>query len=403
MKVDAIVGANYGDEAKGLFTDYLAQHNSVVIRYNGGAQAGHTVVTPNGVRHIFSHFCAGTFKGAASHLSQFFVCNPILFNREQQLLAAKGVYPQVSIDPRCIVTTPYDMLINQVVEKHRNLKRHGSCGIGFGETIERNTTELFKLTIQDLFNDTSLRKKLKIIAQEYVPFRLNKIMDADIDAFTWKILYSEDVIKNYLNDCENFIKSIKISGVPKTEHIIFEGAQGLLLDQDHINFPYVTRSNTGSKNILSIMDELNLDTVDVYYATRSYVTRHGAGPLDNEIPVAPYSKIEDKTNVPNDYQGTLRFAPLDLNVLEGAINADIGCNDRIIPHLAMSCLDQLNQAGRIIQDGETFYVPKVDFFDNVVSRISFEDSSSLESWGPTRNDIRRNDGRTNIDMRILRA
>ena len=80
----AVIGAGYGDEGKGLFTDYFAnQHNdSIICRSNGGAQAGHTVVTPNGIRHVFSHLGAGSFSDKPTFLSEHFICNPLLFKKE---------------------------------------------------------------------------------------------------------------------------------------------------------------------------------------------------------------------------------------------------------------------------------------------------------------------------------
>src|SRR4051812_30640034 len=98
MRVSAVIGANYGDEGKGLVTDYLAEEGegAVVVRFNGGAQAGHTVVTPEGKRHVFHHFGSGTFRKARTHLSRFFISNPALFRPEFEALADQE--PVVSVD-----------------------------------------------------------------------------------------------------------------------------------------------------------------------------------------------------------------------------------------------------------------------------------------------------------------
>ncbi len=138
-----VIGAQFGDEGKGRVTDHYAAEvggDGIVIRFNGGAQAGHTVVTPDGLRHVFSHVGSGAFAGAATFLSRFFVSNPILFLKEMAILAAKGVELRIYVDPHGPVTTPYDMMINQIVERERGGNRHGSCGVGFGETIERSLT-----------------------------------------------------------------------------------------------------------------------------------------------------------------------------------------------------------------------------------------------------------------------
>ena len=84
-KAYAVIGANFGDEGKGLMTDYFCRTNDnpIDIRINGGAQAGHTVCTPEGERHIFSHIGAGYFAGADTYLSEFFIANPMLFVKEK--------------------------------------------------------------------------------------------------------------------------------------------------------------------------------------------------------------------------------------------------------------------------------------------------------------------------------
>src|SRR5262249_12200450 len=147
-----IIGANLGDEGKGLLTDFhaAAAPGALIVRFNGGAQAGHTVVTPDARRHVFSHFGSGSFAGAATYLSRFFVSHPTLFLRERAQLAALGLAPTVHVDPRSPITTPYDMLINQAVETARAGARHGSCGIGFGETIQRGLAPRLALQVGDL-------------------------------------------------------------------------------------------------------------------------------------------------------------------------------------------------------------------------------------------------------------
>src|SRR5262249_21460952 len=149
-----VIGANFGDEGKGLAVDSLVARdpNAAVIRFNGGAQAGHTVVAEDGRRHGFSHFGAGAFLGAATFLSRFFVVQPSIFATEAAELAGMGVRPVVFVDPDAKVTPPFDVFINQGVEEPRGGARHGSVGIGFGETIER--FELgYPLAVRDLGDD----------------------------------------------------------------------------------------------------------------------------------------------------------------------------------------------------------------------------------------------------------
>lgn len=155
--IKIVCGANFGDEGKGLMTDYFCHQatskgeNCIVVMSNGGAQRGHTVVTPDGIKHIFKHFGAGTFAGAATYCPEEFIINPMTFRKEYDEL---GYLPRTYIHRNCKWTTPYDMFINQIVEETRDNKRHGSCGMGIWETIcryERNphTLSIFNFAMLD--------------------------------------------------------------------------------------------------------------------------------------------------------------------------------------------------------------------------------------------------------------
>jgi len=311
MRARAVIGANFGDEGKGLVTDYLcATYGAeMVVRFNGGAQAGHTVVTPDGDRHIFSHFGSGTLCGVPTFLSQFFVCNPILFLKEFDELVALGIEPTVYAHPNCLVTTFADMIINQKIEDARD-KRHGSCGIGVNETIMRSDLLPLKITMSDLWNNISLKTRLSEICGKYAEFRCGE-----------QIGNAEAMIVEFERRCERFASLVHPLGIAQCKgEILFEGAQGLLLDQDNKEFfPHLTRSNTGMKNVRTLCAQAGIDDVDIYYVSRTYLTRHGAGPLPGETPTMQF---DDETNTEHPYQGRLRFAPLDMDALMRRCAAD---------------------------------------------------------------------------------
>lgn len=354
-RAKVIIGAGYGDEGKGLLTDFhaaAAGPDALVVRFNGGAQAGHTVVAPDGRRHVFSHVGSGAFAGVPTFLSRFFVANPMLFQREVAALAAVGVMPTVIVDRRAPITTPWDMLVNQAIETARGTARHGSCGIGFGETIERNLDARFALTMADLATRDRLTATLDGIRRVYLPGRLARLGLSASWAGLRDIALSEDLFENYLRDIEAFGAGVAVDdggAVARARTVIFEGAQGLLLDQDRGAFPHVTRSNTGLRNVLALAGEAGIAALDVTYVTRAYVTRHGAGPLPHELAGPPDGLVRDTTNVANAWQGSLRYAWLDLDALRQAIAADLSdapASIRVASHLAITCLDQLG--GRII-------------------------------------------------------
>src|SRR5262245_5598094 len=171
-----VIGANFGDEGKGLAVDTVvaSDPDAAVIRFNGGAQAGHTVVAADGRRHVFSHFGAGTLRGAATFLSRFSVLQPSIVSREASELAWIALKPLVFVDPDAQVTTPFDVFINQWVEATRGSARHGSVGVGFGETIERYELG-HALTVRDLGDDQCILEILTRIREVWLPIRLAKL------------------------------------------------------------------------------------------------------------------------------------------------------------------------------------------------------------------------------------
>ena len=255
-----VIGAQFGDEGKGRVTDHYAAEvgrNGIVIRFNGGAQAGHTAVTPDGLRHVFSHVGSGALAGVATFLSRFFVSNPILFLKEMAILATKGVEPTIYVDPQSPVTTPYDMMINQIVERERGGDRHGSCGVGFGETIERNLTPARALTVADLADRSGLTAKLNLIRRDYAPARLARLGFAAAFARNADLFLSDAILEHFVEDTGRFLQAITVAdarAATRGRHLLFEGAQGLLLDQDRGFFPHVTRSNTGLRNVLVLAE-----------------------------------------------------------------------------------------------------------------------------------------------------
>lgn len=328
MKARAVIGANFGDEGKGLVVDYLCQTGGeVVVRFNGGAQAGHTVVTPEGLRHVFGHFGSGTFYGVPTFLSQFFVINPVAFFREEAALEAQGVTAQVFAHPDCLVTTFADMMINQHKERMRGDKPHGSCGLGVHETMQRSGVAELKITMSDLWNRAgSLPKKLEEICDRYARFR------------TGKMIVEPDMFRVYLEMCERLAQRVHPAGIGQCKDPIFEGAQGLLLDQNNKEFrPHLTHSSTGMKNVLALCAQAGITGVEKYYVSRTYLTRHGAGPLPGEDPKLSY---EDLTNVPHPFQGALRFAPLDYGALKRRCFEDAGGNYNLV----LTHCDQLEPA-----------------------------------------------------------
>jgi len=397
-KAKAIIGGGYGDEGKGLFTDYFSRETegtACVVRFNGGAQAGHTVQLPDGRRHIFSHFGSGTYAGLPTYLSSYFVCNPITFMREYDELRHDKVLPKVAVAPTCPVTTPYDMMLNQIVEQARGPNRHGSVGVGFGETLERQDRAPYVLRVRDLKYEDIIRHKLEKIRTEWFPARLAELNVTKLDE-SWKDhLTDENIFENYLMDCQKFLmrtEQADLSSLKEYDELLFEGAQGLCLDQNYGRFPHVTRSNTGLKNVVALSERLGIEELDAYYLTRSYMTRHGAGPLPHELMRLPYRKIVDLTNRSHPFQGPLRFAWLDVDLFRKAVHRDwkeqtSSVNLRV--HLGMSCLDQIDGPAVYVQGG--LYQEGSPESLVETTRQSLGALTSFSSFGPTSTTVRKMD------------
>lgn len=394
LKANIIIGANLGDEGKGLITDFYASQfsNSLIVRHNSGAQAGHTVTTATGQRHVFGHIGAGSFAGSPTYLSRFFVCNPLLFRKEYKKLSKQCAVPKIFVDTAALVSTPYDMMINQLVEEWRGKQRHGSCGVGFGETIERNLYPRYQIKACDLANLNSFLQKLIIIRTEWLPQRLLALGIAKIPPTWVERIENLSILEDYIDATSFFLRYTQPSrGLPQGfNQIICEGAQGLLLDQDHPWFPHVTRSSTGIQNAMIILDEAGIKDVCVTYITRSYLTRHGAGPLPFEIKQKPYEKIVDATNITNDYQGALRFAWLDIDRVAQAITNDLATNPtkiKPVVGLAVSCVDQIDSnLASFVENGKISQATPDIFLQKLYTATNA--SFGLASYGPTRQDVK---------------
>ena len=357
MLATIVIGANYGDEGKGLMTDYFCSKKStdLVVRFNGGAQAGHTVVTPEGKRHVFSHFGSGTFLGIPTYLYKYFVVNPIKFREEYETL--KDEKPVVYIDSRCYITTPYDMLYNQYLEEMRGNTKHGSCGMGIGATMARYEDYFApKITIYDYSCIEEIRE-----------YYLEKIGRGISEKYL-ELFHNQNLLTRYKEDI-GFLLCHAIFSVkpPKFNHAIFEGAQGLALDQNMGRFPYVTRSNTGMRNVIKCQREWKFDIDEIVYVTRSYLTRHGADPYFEEWDGMP-DTITDNTNVDNTWQGALRYSDMyaqDWHAMQERIDLDLnsnGIHNREKVSVALTHWDQY--ANMSLAEGK------------------------YTSYGPTRNDVK---------------
>jgi adenylosuccinate synthase len=360
----AVIDLTYGDSGKGSFVAYLCSlmENPMVVRYSGGHQAGHTVVKDD-LRHVFSSFGSGTLQGVPTYWSEQCVFYPVAFMNELVELREKGITPKIFVNGKCPVTTPDDIAANKVWDKE---KKHGSCGVGFGKTLEREE-KYYSLLVEDLQFPSVFIQKLKQI-REYYNLPAYNMTDIDMTSFMFACY----------EICDH-ITIVNSDFITKMHNVIYEGSQGLMLDKNIGYFPHVTRANVGS-NALPMNPDI------VYYITRAYGTRHGNGPLANEKRSHNIKVNPNETNVTN-YQGEFRRAILDLDTLKYAICKDQSyAKERM---LVITCLDHVENDLRFTHNGDIIYSSNErEFVTKICNILGFkevfisksEDFQYIEKW-----------------------
>jgi adenylosuccinate synthase len=350
-----VLGLGFGDEGKGLTVDFLcaqalaAGRRPLVVRFNGGQQAGHTVVLADGRRHVFSGFGAGTLRGVPTYWSAACTFSPAPVLREYAALLALGTQPRLLVDARCPVTTHYDVLYNRALEAERGAARHGSCGVGFGATVARHQESPLRLYAQDLRFPAVFTYKLRQI-RTYYEAKIAAETSFDFHQFDHDgedqrfAAYAAELAALHQQQLLQLTRAEEIFAPDAPwQSYIFEGAQGILLDMDFGLFPHVTRSRTTSANALDLLKAhatTLLATTEIYYVSRAYHTRHGAGPFPPEAPISLINNAGE-TNQPNDHQGSFRTGPLSVELLNYALSCDANFSAGLPRHLVLTCLDQL--------------------------------------------------------------
>lgn len=312
----AVVGNNYGDEGKGLAVDYLtlSGHN-LVVRHNGGAQAGHTVDRKD-KRFVFHELSSGSFNGADTYWADTFF--PDLYKLEEEINELSLVSSErvkIYASPLCNMTLIYDAYLNQKREESRGEEKHGSCGMGIWEATKRSGNG-YAFTLGDIssLSVSDIARKLKAIEDEYMSLKLRNFsirepLELDV------VKYAE-ILKNALekyvilvDEEAEFFKSY--------DNVVFEGGQGLMLDTVREDlWPHTTCSRTNISNPVAILDRHEMKLDEAVYVTRTYLTRHGAGPFRED----PELHFDDETNVPNPWQDNIRFGRFE-SVFEPACRA----------------------------------------------------------------------------------
>jgi adenylosuccinate synthase len=375
------VGMGFGDEGKGATVDYLCRRYDakLVVRYSGGAQCAHNVVTPEGVRHPFAQFGSGTFAGVPTWLGEQVIIDPITMVNEAKVLEACGInrpFTKLQFHPRCLVATPLHAYVNHRTEISEG---NGSCGMGIGATrkywLKYGLDAIFA---EDLGSGECL-KKLELMRQRMLlgvhknyrePLPGDFHQD-DINETYEKSLAIQHVLQGYMHQQVESEWDYRIRpqaliseqpefvgpGVRRywdePQVIVFEGAQGVLLDENHGYHPHTTWSDVTPRfawEMCKSADQplgFSFDSVSTIGITRCYATRHGAGPFptqisrgDRDIADIRLSFMKDVGNPEKHWQGSMRFGLLDIPMLQYA--AKIIRKTCPLDYLAVNCLDEMD-------------------------------------------------------------
>ena len=277
-----IIGAQWGDEGKGKIVDHLCNNYDVVLRFQGGHNAGHTIIVDNN-KFILSILPSGLIRNKMCIIGSNVVIDPIHFINEIKILKKKKINisnANLKIANNASILMPFHSVIDKIREKKLSKKKIGTTGRGIGPCYEDKIARR-GLKIYDLENLETLKFRLKNLVNFHNTFLKNSSRK-DVISFNenLKLLKSiRKIILSFAVDVSDFINSKKIIN----KKLLFEGAQGLMLDIDHGTYPYVTSSNTlPAVAALS----LGLDPSKIGHilgVVKAYTTRVGEGPFPSEI------------------------------------------------------------------------------------------------------------------------
>jgi adenylosuccinate synthase len=309
---------------------------AAVVRCNGGAQAAHNVVV--GPRHhTFSQFGSGTFAGTPTVLSRHMLVEPIALAAEARALASVGVADPLRllhIDARALLTTPIHVAANRAREDARGAGRNGSCGKGIGETAAYALDHPDAPTVGDCLRPNALRRKLADLAGHYRPL-LGCAADR-VDLAELVAMYREFAAAVRISDDGD------LAELGRRGRLVCGGAQGVLLDEWRGFHPHTTWSTVEPSTARALLAGLGR-TGHVLGVTRTYTTRHGAGPLPTERP-ALAALLPEPHNDTGRYQGPFRVGDLDEVLLRYGVAACDGVDGLAVTHL--DAVARAGSAGR---------------------------------------------------------
>ena len=327
-EIKVVIGSTFGDEDKGNVVQWLCKQalaegkRVAVLRYSGGPQAAHTICN-NGTKHICSTYGSGVLLDVPTYLGPNVFVDPISAKKERQSLYSKGISSPIlrTFYPYFFnFITPYDVYFNQ---HDPETLRNGTCGKGVNAAYERINC----MPIHERPEDN--------LEQSYLYYRDYKNMDIEL---------SDNLKQEYINSYKWFSRTT-VSSLNELDYdvLILEGSQGLLLDAEYGFNPHTTPSRVGLNGCKTFINSNS--TMEAYFVTRTYTTRHGNG-YDPKFPITiPDWKYE--SNIDNQFQGKFKTGMLEIKLLQRAFdrhNIINTCKEyKISPRLVVTHTDLIDK------------------------------------------------------------
>ena len=369
----AVIGLQWGDEGKGKIVDYLSEDFDLVVRYQGGNNAGHTVIVDD-TTYKLNLIPSGVIRGKICFLGQGVVLDPNHFSNEYDQIKKKINNPEIYLSSNISLILEYHKQLDKINESILNTeKKIGTTSKGIGpayqDKVGRKSIKLY-----DLKSKKIIEEKMHSIKKFYDPilesFNESKI---NIEQIIQDLLIFYDVVNELIVDNSQIKKEFK------NKKILFEGAQGALLDLDHGSYPFVTSSNTVSSNIV-IGSALQVDyqTVGIF---KAYATRVGNGPFPSEL----FDDIGDYIAEKGVEIGTVtkrkrRCGWLDL------VSLKYSCEINRVNELCMTKADVLNNLSeiKVCKSYNSKKYEDVNFSESdILESLSLENSDFevFSTWG----------------------
>jgi adenylosuccinate synthase len=361
MSATVVIGTQWGDEGKGKIVDYFSKDAEFVVRFQGGNNAGHTIVVDEEVYklHIVP---SGVIQGKKGVIGNGCVVDPLVLNKELSMLKDRGVPLHLFISDRAQVIMPYHKLLDGAEENLRGNEKIGTTKRGIGPCYSDKIARL-GIRIGDLLDEKRLRNRLKkslpVKQALYDIYHVDEVLNEDELVDTY--LSIGEKLKPYVTDTALLLNQ----AFEKDKKVLFEGAQGTMLDVDFGTYPFTTSSHVIAGGVCSGAGVGPSKIGDIIGIVKAYTTRVGEGPLPTELHDDFGKHLQEKGHE----FGTTTSRPrrcgwLDLMVVKHS------CMLSGVTHLAITKLDVLNGLDQIkVCTGYEIDGEKLDGFPSAIEDV----------------------------------